>query len=50
MPLVQRTEMSTYRLSCDQGKMTIRADGDQYELPSWTIHGCRRHEDRDRSH
>ena len=32
MPLVQRTEMSTYRLSCDQGKIIIRADGDRYEL------------------
>ena len=32
MPLVQRTEVSAYRLSCDQGKMTIRADVHQYEL------------------
>ena len=30
--VVQRTEVSTYRLTCDQGKMSIRTDLHQYEL------------------
>ena len=32
IPVVQRTEVSTYRLTCDQGKISIRADLHQYEL------------------
>ena len=32
IPVVQRTEVSTYRFTCDQGKIFIRADLHQYEL------------------
>ena len=32
IPVVQRTEVSAYRLTCDQGKISIRADLHQYEL------------------
>jgi hypothetical protein len=33
-PLVQRREVSTYRLTCEQGKMYVRTEQDQYELRS----------------
>ena len=33
-PLVQRTQISTYRLTCEQGKMYVRTELEQYELRS----------------
>lgn len=32
IPVVQRTETTPYRLTCDQGKMYVRTDSNQYEL------------------
>ena len=32
IPLVQRTEISTYRLTCDKGQIAVRADANQYTL------------------
>lgn len=32
IPLVQRIELSTYRLTCDQGHMSVRTDANQYNL------------------
>lgn len=33
-PLVQRREVTTYRLTCEHGKMYVRTEQDQYELRS----------------
>ena len=33
-PLVQRMQVSTYRLTCEQGKMVVRTEQEQYELRS----------------
>ena len=32
IPLVQRTEVATYRLTCEQGAMCVLADANQYKL------------------
>lgn len=33
-PLVERTQISTYRLTCEQGKMYVRTEQGQYQLRS----------------
>ena len=32
LPIVERSEVATYRLSCEQGKMSIRTETKKYEL------------------
>ena len=32
LPIVERSTMATYRLSCEQGKMSIRTETKEYEL------------------